>query len=207
MFDFAIHRTYVHAPRSASAEQGAADALFYDGMEHAPTSPAVHASYVAFSDVLVQQWNALVASGFRFVASMADPYLNSAEMITDARSGSLRVFADQGETLPHGHFMLASPALLGCAYVEGFGTLNDVFRGVHDVLGHAAGGHSFGPKGEHAAWVRHRATMPSKALSALYCETRGQNAWTNYFADHASLPIAERPYAEQKMGRVPSALA
>lgn len=208
MFDFAIHRTYVHEARSASLNAGIADAEYYQGMDHEPYDVSVLRSYWAFTDVLVAQWNALVESGFRFTASLEDPYADSASMIADARSGSLRVYADQGVTLPRGHYMATAMAdIPGTTRVDGFTTLNDVFRGVHDVLGHAAGGHSFGPKGEHAAWVQHRATMPTAALSALWCETRGQNAFTNFWGNHASLPLSERPYAVQKMGKVPLRLA
>jgi hypothetical protein len=44
------------------------------------------------------------------------------------------------------------------------------------------------------------------ALVALWCETRGQSAWTNRHADHAALPLKERPFATQKAGKVPAKL-
>jgi hypothetical protein len=104
--------------------------------------------------------------------------------------------------------------------VQGLGphpVLNDVFRAVHDTIGHGVSGGSFGVAGERAAWIAHRETFPKEALPALWNETRGQAAWTNagphmrgvdvmgktYLLgpkDPGFIPLKNRPFSEQKAG-------
>lgn len=183
-----------------SITTGRAHAFAYDAMAHIPKHPVVRDSYAALAVAIVGQWNGLVTAGFAFTASKDDPYANSAEMLSDAVVRRLRVYADGGATLPIGHPMAANPAKFGAIPVEGFSALNDIFRAVHDVMGHAAIGAGFGPKGEYDAWRAHYETLPRDARLALWCETRGQNAWTNFHANHAELPMSQRPYASQKCG-------
>ena len=176
-------------------------ASIYDGMEHNPNHAYVLASYAAFKRVVLTQWQQLVDGGLTFVASLEDPYHDSAAMRRDVENNlSLRVFTDNGGTLPDDHPMRQMVE----SGIEGFVVLNDVFRGVHDVMGHVVSGGSFGPKGEDLAWSAHRNMMPRLAHNALWCETRGQNLWTNFASDHESQPLPARPYARQKVGLVPA---
>ena len=186
----------------------------YDTMAHTPTVPEVRESYESLATAIVGQWNGLRAAGFRFETTVSagevlDPYENSDQMLADADDGILNVFADRGASLPADHPMQASPVAFGAdveTAAEGFVTLNDVFRAVHDVMGHWRASRrfgetaSFGPVGEYNAWRSHWETLPAKAYLALWCETRGQNAWTNFYADHAELPIKDRPYVDQRAG-------
>lgn len=197
------HPTFRTGPRDAEA---------YDTMRHDPTNPYVLASYNALATAVVGQWNGLRAMGFHFLASTDDPYTCSRDALADiSRNGVLKVYADGGQSLPHDHPMQASPVAFGAdlnTALEGFVTMNDVFRGVHDVMGHYAAHRAglvatFGPVGEYNAWVEHFKTMPAAAYLALWCETRGQNAWTNFHADHAEIPLADRPYVDQRAG-IPS---
>jgi hypothetical protein len=178
-------------------------ASIYEGMQHAPSHAFVTASYAAFKRTIMQQWHELVDGGITFIASLDDPYTSSADMFEDVLMNMrLRVFADNGVTLPADHPMREDAD----SGVKGFSVFNDVFRGVHDIMGHVVSGGSFGPNGEKRAWEAHRQTMPQLAHNALWCETRGQNAWTNFAHDHAMLPMPERPYGEQKVGLVPGFL-
>lgn len=196
------HPTFRTGPRDADA---------YDTMRHDPEHPTVRASYASLATAIAGQWNGLTFGGaFRFVASTDDPYARSADMLADVDRATLHVFTDGGASLPIDHPMMAAPTAWGCVGAEaiGFRTMNDVFRGVHDVMGHYAAHRaglpaSFGPVGEYNAWVEHFKTLPAAAYLALWCETRGQNAWTNFYDDHAELPIADRPYVEQRAG-IPS---
>lgn len=197
------HPTFLSGPRHAE---------IYAAMEHDPFDPRVRKSYAALTDAIVGQWNGLLAAGFEFVASADDPYDSSDAMLRDAeRNRRIAVFTDGGASLPSDHPMRKLAVLRGAptSHDMGFRTLNDVFRGVHDVMGHYAAHRagkvaSFGPVGEYNAWQQHRHTLPATAHMALWCETRGQNAYTNFWGDHASLPIADRPYVDQRAG-VPSA--
>jgi len=71
------------------------------------------------------------------------------------------------------------------------------FRAIHDYYAHAAYGLSFGPNGEENAWVEHAKMFSPLARAAMTTETRGQNSWVN-FGPYSDLPVADRPYAEQK---------
>lgn len=168
----------------------------YDAMAHTPDDPRVADSYRALRIAIYQQWLDMRRS-ITVVMQDDDPYSNSAEMVADVtKRHILRVYADHGETLPADHPMnFYDPT--------GLFHVNDIFRAVHDFWGHVLAPFvSFGPRGEWEAWRQHRRTLPEAAWLALWCETRGQNTWTNFYADHASLPLPERPYAAQKAGVV-----
>lgn len=187
---------------------GALHALAYDTMQHDPNQPEVRRSYESLATAIVGQWMGLRAMGFAFVAKRDDPYRSSSEAFHDVDRATLRVYADRGQSLPYDHPMRMSPIAFGADIAtaqEGFVTLNDVFRGVHDVMGHwrawkAGECASFGPVGEYNAWRSHWETLPAEAYLALWCETRGQNAWTNFHANHADLPLKDRPYVDQRAG-------
>jgi hypothetical protein len=57
---------------------------------------------------------------------------------------------------------------------------NDVFRAVHDLVGHAATGFQFGPVGEENAYRFHANVHSAAATPALAAETRLQNCWVNF---------------------------
>lgn len=195
----ATHPTFRSGPAHAEA---------YANMAHHPARREVRESYVALSTAIVGQWMGLRTAGFQFEASTEDPYDSSGAMFGAANDGGITVFADCGASLPFDHPMRLSPVAFGAdigTVNEGFVTLNDVFRGVHDIMGHwrawkAGKCASFGPVGEYNAWRSHWETLPAEAHLALWCETRGQNAWTNFYGDHAELPISERPYVDQRAG-------
>lgn len=57
---------------------------------------------------------------------------------------------------------------------------NEMFRAVHDVVGHGAERNTFGPVGEEKAFGVHSQTLSPLARVALASETRGQNSVVNY---------------------------
>jgi hypothetical protein len=66
-------------------------------------------------------------------------------------------------------------------------TQNEMFRAVHDYLGHASTGATFRPGGEEVAYAAHAQTLSPLAQMALLSETRGQNSWVNYGTANADL--------------------
>ena len=96
---------------------------------------------------------------------------------------------------PHPIFGAESP-VAGLSY-------NDLFRGVHDLFGHAAEGYPFGPRGEENAFLHHSQMFGPLAQLVLTTETRGQNSWFNS-GPHADLPVGERPFSEQKGALLPA---
>ena len=185
------------------AENHTMAAYAYARLSHAPHDSRVIESYRSFRDQTLSQWYRLLESGLTVEFHTGDhDYPNSAAMLADLATGHLWTLstAAAGE-LPADHPM-AAPVDLG-TYSR---PLNDLFRAVHDALGHGISGGSFGPLGEFAAWKAHRALYSRTALAALWCETRGQSTWTNFYADHASLPLPLRPFADQRAGWPPLAL-
>ena len=80
---------------------------------------------------------------------------------------------------------------------------NDLFRIVHDYRGHHLGGKStFGPKGEHHAYLTHKKDFSPLAQKALASETLGQNSWVNFgpHGEHNRASPHKTIYAEQKAG-------
>jgi len=57
---------------------------------------------------------------------------------------------------------------------------NEMFRAVHDAMGHGVTGTTFRPGGEEAAYAAHSQMMSPLAQMALLPETRGQNSIVNY---------------------------
>lgn len=184
----------------------AADA--YVAGVHDPTSPKVSASYARLTSALDAQLDALFAAGFSAEpwTGEGQPYATSAAMLADASTGRLFFYLTEADSqMPGDHPMLQPSKHSGLI-------ANDVFRIVHDLLGHAAGGHGFGPEGECRAWAGHRATLPRQAHPALWAETRGQNCWTNAGAhmrsgcgtrlltqtDPGWIPLRDRPFPVQK---------
>lgn len=57
---------------------------------------------------------------------------------------------------------------------------NEMFRAVHDLVGHGTTGSTFGRKGEELAYGAHSETFSPLAKIAAGTETRGQNSFVNY---------------------------
>lgn len=176
---------------------------WFDRMKDRPDHPRVKAAYAALKDELLAQHKHLTDAGVRLVpwTRPGQPYRSSAEMAHDARTNR-RVYyfptdAGFGSGQAHSRHPLNEPVpgQPGVVY-------NDLLRGVHDYFAHAAGGNQFGPTGELNAWVEHARTFSPLARAALTTETHGQNSWVN-FGPHAHLPVAQRPFADQKAGLLP----
>lgn len=197
--------------RSVDPNRAMAIANAYERMSHTPLAPDVQSSYGALKDAIKDQFAFASTKGINFQPWQKEgqPYSNSKEMIEDVvRNKHLAFF--QGGTLPAGHPLADVEPDTGLTY-------NDEFRAVHDLFGHAGGGNQFGPQGEERAWALHRQMFPPEAIPALTTETRGQNSWVNFgphMRDESGnllqkgqpgyLSAAERPYAEQKAGLMPS---
>ena len=202
-------------------DEGEAIARAYDELPHAPDDPAVKASYDAFKREILDQYNYLTERGIRFEPWTQDgqPYANSGEMLKDVEeNGRLKFFLTE-EGFGQGEELVGNPLLerTGIMLAGKEMTFNDLFRGVHDYMGHAAGGFSFGPRGEHNAWAAHMPTFSEAARPAMSMETRGQNSWVNFRqglrredgsfparGDEDFVPLEDRPFAEQKTNILPT---
>lgn len=192
-----------------------ASAMAYETMIHDPKRPEVRASYSALMRSIMWQGMSLMTSAnpagrpitveWYSGSDAESPYLNSAAMRMDVwQNGHLWTFATaNGATdLPSDHPMRVIPEGSALPTMFRDHMMNDVFRAVHDVYGHVHADSGFGPNGEFLAYRMHKRTLPTSSHMALWCETRGQNTWTNAYGDHPYMPIMDRPFGAQKAGYV-----
>lgn len=117
-----------------------------------------------------QQWQALEDLGFTLIVQGDDPYPTAADMFADVERRVIRV--------------LATATTGGHPYWSD--NTNDLFRAVHDVMGHAATGRGFDRHGEVRAYEHHARTFSDLARQALATELRGQAA---YLAVNGEFPV------------------
>lgn len=167
---------------------------YYDRIIHKPADLRVKNSYESLISALYSQFEAIENIGYHFELG-ENIYMSSVDMFNQIQTTHIITIYDTKYTqsnMPLDHPMLQR-------VIKNF-TANDIFRGVHDYIGHYIPRNSFGPKGEYNAWLCHMASLPKASWVALFCETRGQNAWTNYADNHNLLPLKDRPFPQQKAG-------
>ena len=203
-------------------DRGKCIANYFDALRHNPHEPATQASYQQLSVEVRQQYEfAEYCMGIHFEPWFGDtePYDSSCAMFADVHQYRHLYFLTT-----RSHFgreqVLANPYMLNQTgvIVDGYELLiNDMFRAIHDLFGHAMKGYGFGPVGEEKAWYEHLQFFSLLARPALTTETRGQNAWVNYGShlrnaqgqlpekgDPDWLPLSQRPFADQKIGLLPA---
>lgn len=166
-------------------------------------NPAVIAAYGALAREVRAQWDHAVAGGMTFEpwTKPGQPYDTSVEMADDVRANRHMYFYPGGS--PNALMSKVDPQ-------TGVST-NEMFRAVHDLYGHAAGGYGFGPRGEENAWIAHSQMFSKAARPALTVETRGQNSFVNFGkqnynpdGSYKNIPAEDRPYAVQKLALLPA---
>lgn len=180
----------------------------YEAMKHDPTNPEVAKSYAALKTETKAQWDAATKAGYKIEPWMekGEPYKNSAAMRDDvANNKHLWFFPTESG---FGTKEMPDNPLLESAGVTVNGeklVYNDLFRGVHDLFGHAKDGVGFGPRGEENVWASHSSMFSDAALPAMTSETRGQNSWVNFGpnAKHNREHKDQTIFAEQKTGLLP----
>lgn len=180
--------------RRLTEREGREIAAFYEKARSCPTDANVQAAYEAFRDEVKAQHDALVQAGFKILPwdRPGQPYSCSEKMRHDVRENKQLYFfrTTEGKAA---HSLLPAED-------------NDRFRAVHDIFGHAMGGHEFGPQGESNAFRDHYHMFTPTARLALATETLGQNAWFNYGDHNNGKPPAGRDFAEQKATILESSL-
>jgi hypothetical protein len=193
---------------------------FYESAVDAPDAPEVKKAYQALANETVEQWKSFQQEGYTAEpwTKPGQPYANSKEMLADVTQNKHLYYFKTEEGYGSAGItdaMRASNPMLAASGVS-FGPeknvpVNDVFRVVHDIVGHGARGYEFGPKGEFNAYLEHSRMFSPDAKPALAAETLAQNSWVNYGphlrkADgsipskgmEGFVPMTERPYAPQK---------
>ena len=184
----------------------------YERMHHAPGHPVVAKAYGALAKETIAQYHALVGRGFKFefYPRGKDPYPSPWDAMRDLQQNKhLYVYPTEAGYGMEGAGKVAAHPLLADSGIEWGGrpaTVNDIFRGVHDVFGHFKEGVGFRAAGEENAFRQHAAMFSPTARRALASETRGQNSWVNFGPKgkaNRGAGQAETVYAEQKAALLP----
>lgn len=135
-------------------------------------------SYGQLRKEVDKQFDDMVKSGIKMSFHQGDAnYLDSKEMLRDALINNHLYTYRGGDVHPY---------LNEFDPYYGLNT-NEKFRAVHDYLGHATTGSTFGRKGEEIAYGAHAQTLSPLARIAAAAETRGQNSFVNYSGINAEL--------------------
>ncbi|WP_103068355.1 hypothetical protein [Aquimarina sediminis] len=202
-------------------EVGKHIADIYESIEHKPNDELVKEAYKQLEIELIKQFEFVKKRTdikFEPYTGEGEPYSNSYEMLVDINNHHLYFFKTAsgfGETeYNEVNIMLKKTGVKIGKYEL---VVNDLFRIVHDIFGHAMNGNGFGPIGEDNAWYDHLQMFSPLAASALSTETRGQNCWVNFGlhlrdknnqllkkGQKGWIQPSERPFAYQKMNILPS---
>jgi hypothetical protein len=201
------------APKvNLNPEHGKKIADAYHAMKHDPNHPEVKAAYGALIDETKNQFRDMIKQGFKLSkikSGQDNPYKTSKDLHADIEQNKHMHFfpTDQGfggeGSAPSNH-----PMLQPTEFMHGGKPLlaNDLFRIVHDYRGHHLGGKStFGPKGEHQAYLTHKKDFSPLAQKALASETLMQNSWVNFgpHAEHNKKNPDKTIFADQKAAIAP----
>lgn len=196
-----------------------------DSQEAAPSyemTDDLHLSYENLKFWIQLQYCHLIDEGWQFVPFLTgeEPYKNSQDLFQRVEDEQVmqffptvqeghESFGDNSGTDGNHPFLDYAPFWTGNGYRM---TYNDLFRCVHDVIGHIATRQSFGMKGEFCAFLSHVSTLPRNSWDALILESIAQSAWVTCnpafrrsdgsiptFRDSDFTPLSERPFSEQKV--------
>ena len=189
----------------------------YEEAKHDPNDPKVKKAYTALANETVDQWKSFQKAGYTATpwTGKGQPYANSAEMMKDVRDNKHLYYFPTESGFGTEKNTPAENPMLEASGVNFNGAenvpVNDVFRVVHDIVGHGANGYEFGPKGEFNAYLEHSRMFSDSAKPALAAETLAQNSWVNFGphlrdaegnlakkGEQGYVPVTERPFAEQK---------
>jgi len=197
----------------------------YMAMKDEPNNPEVKASYEAFANETIDQYNFLISKGYTFELfdGAGEPYADAPSAMADIRDNKhfyiLSTNKYYGPNAITDQQRKENPFLQesGLTDLKGNALLvNDVFRGVHDLFGHAERGNGFGPIGEENAWDVHARMYTPLARRAMTVETRGHTSMIEFgpqarneagevtrVIDENDTPLADPQYPVAKIGLLP----
>lgn len=162
----------------------------FSAAKHEPENPAVVRSYDAMKKETLGQFNhAKNDLGIKFDFTDKDPYTSAEQMQADVEDNHHLSVYTGGTELPKDHPLAEIEPSTGESY-------NSIFRGTHDIFGHAAGGHDFSEAGEENAYNAHKQMYSDEARPAVRNETQGQSNW--YFNNDKVRNGDEQGFPEQK---------
>lgn len=185
------------------AEDVDAIARMHEEAKDGSQDPRVIESYRAFMKETLDQYNALVAAGYKMEPFLGEgePYgvdsklvrkdLNENKHLSYLMSES--AIGDSPMTTLKDYILLEDTGIV----INGKKVpYNDLFRAVHDVMGHGIYNNSFSTQGEYKAYLTHSNMYSEKAQMALFLETVVYNA---YYAKNGQ-------FAPRKLYFIPQSL-
>lgn len=182
--------TYSPAPRiiKLDVEKSKRIADEYEAMKHDPINPDVKAAYTAMANETIEQFRIIQSNyDIEVFKGNGEPYKSSKDVINDLiENNHLFIFATEsgfGDGKITDEQRAENPLLATTEFsdIQGVPLLvNDLFRAVHDAIGHGELGNGFGAVGEENAWANHSRMYTPLARRAMTTETRGQNSWVNF---------------------------
>jgi hypothetical protein len=185
----------------------------YELMKNEPRSREVLKAYDALNQETMAQYEEMLRAGVEpYFITGANPYKDSPylalkELSDTNKLGVFPTVSGFGSDVKFDP--KSNPLLAKTPYkISGQPALaNDIFRAVHDYMGHAKPGVGFRGAGEEAAYQSHAGMYSPQARRALASETRGQNSWVNYgpYGEKNRFANADdTTYADQKSGLLPN---
>ena len=195
-------------PVTINPQHGKIIADAYESMKHDPNHPAVKEAYGALIKETNNQFKELTNNGLKITKSNENIYKTSKDMHDDIEKNNHLYYFPTEAGFGQDKSNTDHPMLQSTEFKQEGNNLlaNDVFRIVHDINGHHLGGKtSFGPKGEHQAYLQHSKMYSPLAKKALFTETAGQNNWVNFGPQgaHNRANPKETIYGQQKAGLLP----
>jgi hypothetical protein len=198
-------------------ERAARIADEYDKMKNDPNNPAVKASYEALAKEVLAQWDTIKKTGLQVEwvkDGQKDPYalsprLAAMDVANNNHWWGFPTSLGYGSGVGESNKSAATNPMLRETgeVIDGRKVVvNDVFRIVHDMMGHLKEGNGFRAEGEENAWRSHAAMFSDLARPAMTSETRGQNSWVNYGPHGVTNRTADAEhtiFAPQKIGLMP----
>lgn len=133
-------------------------------------------AYQAFLNETMDQYEFLLSKGYKFDFQLTDPYTDGLGKNVQGpqlkKSERMRMDVEQNKHISVFAGSASHPLLTD--------EQNAIFRGVHDIFGHAQEGLEFGPTGEFNAARIHSAMYGDEARSVMLTETHGQNSFVNF---------------------------
>lgn len=172
-------------------------------------TPEARKSYQSLIKETSDQYKSIRESGIKIEAweGEGEPYKGSREMLEDIRNNHyyyLKTDEAYGSGGVNTNDAMLNPSGLKDSKGRNLPN-NDVFRIVHDLMGHTGNKYQFGIRGEWNAFVAHSELYSKDALPALISETLMQNsvvADKNYTREGSSYKLAVEPdkikFADQK---------
>lgn len=202
----------LHQPHQPTYNELCALARAYEDAPHSPDDPSTSQCYGELAYQLIKQYKHFVCAGYTFRLHDADtnPYTRLHDVLADIIDRrNISVYSTEAGfgsgTINHDHALLEDSLMGWVSEGEGTGVrtlINDLFRAMHDIIGHAMCYNTFDKRGEYRAWAVHRPMFTGKAVHAFDSETRWQHIAV-YYGKHAEHNKTAKPqdtiYADQKM--------